>query len=80
MNNDEFLKQAFKSMNQEASWCCTCRRRDKCNMKETVAMEQRLINPYPVKHLKVTVQCEEYIKDGKLPPDKGDYLRSLFII
>lgn len=80
MNNDEFLKQAFKSMNQEASWCRTCGRRDKCNMKETVAMEQRLINPSPVKHLKVTVQCEEYIKDGKLPPDKGDYLRSLFII
>lgn len=34
------LKNIFERMNEEATWCRTCLRRDKCDIKETVAMEQ----------------------------------------
>lgn len=34
------LKNIFERMNKEATWCRTCLRRDKCDIKETVAMEQ----------------------------------------
>lgn len=62
-----------------ASWCRTCARRNTCQIKETVAMEQRLVSPYPVKHLEVTIKCRRYIKDGKLPPDSRGTFESIFI-
>ena len=39
------LKNIFERMNKEATWCRTCLRRDKCDIKETVAMEQKLVAP-----------------------------------
>ena len=73
------LKNIFDRMNKEATWCRTCLRRDKCDIKETVAMEQKLVAPYPVKYVDVKIKCRNYIKDGKLP-DKPDVFASIFSV
>lgn len=73
------LKNIFERMNEEATWCRTCLRRDKCDIKETVAMEQKLIVPYPVKYVDVKIKCRNYIKDSKLP-DKPDVFASIFSV
>lgn len=78
MREEEF-KNVFKRMNEEATWCRTCLRRDKCDIKETVAMEQRLVCPYPVKYIDVKIKCRNYIKDSKLP-DKLDVFASIFSV
>ena len=76
---EEELAKAFKRMNEEAIWCRTCLRRDKCDIKETVAMEQKLVAPYPVKYVDVKIKCRKYIKDSKLP-DKPDVFESIFSV
>ena len=73
------LKNIFDRMNEEATWCRTCLRRDKCNIKETVAMEQKLVVPYPVKYVDVKIKCRNYIKDGKLP-NTPDVFASIFSV
>lgn len=73
------LKNIFERMNKEATWCRTCLKRDKCNIKETVAMEQKLVAPYPVKYVEVKIKCRKYIKDSKLP-DKPDAFASIFSV
>ncbi len=73
------LKNIFDRMNEEATWCRTCLRRDKCDIKETVAMEQKLVVPYPVKYVDVKIKCRNYIKDSKLP-DKPDVFASIFSV
>ena len=76
---EEELVKTFKRMNKEATWCRTCLRRDKCDIKETVAMEQKLVAPYPVKYVDVKIKCRKYIKDSKLP-DKPDVFESIFSV
>lgn len=76
---EEELVKTFKRMNKEAIWCRTCLRRDKCDIKETVAMEQKLVVHYPVKYVDVKVKCRNYIKDSKLP-DKPDVFASIFSV
>ena len=73
------LKNISDRMNEEATWCRTCLKRDKCDIKETVAMEQKLVVPYPVKYVDVKIKCRNYIKDGKLP-DTLDVFASLFSV
>lgn len=73
------LKNIFERMNEEATWCRTCLRRDKCDIKETVAMEQKLVAPYPVKYVDVKIKCRNYIKDSKLP-DTPDVFASIFSV
>lgn len=73
------LKNIFERMNKEATWCRTCLKRDKCNIKETVAMEQKLVAPYPVKYVEVKIKCRNYIKDSKLP-DTPDVFASIFSV
>lgn len=73
------LKNIFNRMNKEATWCRTCLRRDKCDIKETVAMEQKLVVPYSVKYVDVKIKCRNYIKDSKLP-DKPDVFASIFSV
>lgn len=73
------LKNIFERMNKEATWCRTCLRRDKCDIKETVAMEQKLVAPYPVKYVDVKIKCRNYINDGKLP-DTPDVFASIFSV
>lgn len=73
------LKNIFERMNKEATWCRTCLRRDKCDIKETVAMEQKLVAPYPVKYVDVKIKCRNYIKDSKLP-DTPDVFASIFSV
>lgn len=73
------LKNIFDRMNRESIWCRTCLRRDKCDIKETVAMEQKLVVPYPVKYVDVKIKCRNYIKDSKLP-DKPDVFASIFSV
>lgn len=73
------LKNIFDRMNKEATWCRTCLRRDKCDIKETVAMEQKLVAPYPVKYVEVKIKCRNYIKNSKLP-DTPDIFASLFSV
>lgn len=73
------LKNIFNRMNKEATWCRTCLRRDKCDIKETVAMEQKLVVPYPVKYVDVKIKCRNYIKDSKLS-DKPDVFASIFSV
>lgn len=76
---EEELVKTFKRMNKEAIWCRTCLRRDKCDIKETVFMEQRLVAPYPVKYVDVKIKCRNYIKDSKLP-DKPNVFASIFSV
>ena len=73
------LKNIFERMNKEATWCRTCLKRDKCDIKETVAMEQKLVVPYPVKYVDVKIKCRNYIKDGKLP-NTPDVFASIFSV
>lgn len=73
------LKNIFERMNKEATWCRTCLRRDKCDIKETVAMEQKLVALYPVKYVDVKIKCRNYIKDSKLP-DTPDVFASIFSV
>lgn len=73
------LKNIFERMNEETTWCRTCLRRDKCDIKETVAMEQKLVAPYPVKYVDVKIKCRNYIKDSKLP-DTPDVFASIFSV
>ena len=73
------LKNIFDRMNEEATWCRTCLKRDKCDIKETVAMEQKLVVPYPVKYVDVKIKCRNYIKDGKLP-NTPDVFASIFSV
>lgn len=63
----------------EARWCRTCARRNICKIKETVVMEQRSINPYSVKYLKVTIKCRRYVKNGKLSSDSRGFINSMFL-
>ena len=76
---EEELVKTFERINEEATWCRTCLRRDKCDIKETVAMEQRLVVPYTVKYVDVKIKCRNYIKDSKLP-DKPDIFASIFSV
>lgn len=73
------LKNIFERINKEATWCRTCLKRDKCDIKETVAMEQKLVVPYPVKYVDVKIKCRNYIKDGKLP-NTPDVFASIFSV
>ena len=76
---EEELVKTLKRLGKEAIWCRTCLRRDKCDIKETVAMEQKLIVPYPVKYVDVKIKCRNYIKDGKLP-NTPDVFASIFSV
>lgn len=76
---EEELVKTLEQLGKEAAWCRTCLRRDKCDIKETVAMEQKLITPYPVKYVDVKIKCRSYIKDSKLP-DTPDVFASLFSV
>lgn len=78
MREEELVKN-LKRLGKEATWCRTCLRRDKCDIKETVAMEQKLVAPYPVKYIDVKIKCRKYIKDSKLP-DKPDVFESIFSV
>lgn len=78
MREEELVKN-LKRLGKEATWCRTCLRRDKCDIKETVAMEQKLVAPYPVKYVDVKIKCRNYIKDSKLP-DKPDVFASIFSV
>ena len=50
MNKNDFFKRVHHEP-QEASWCRTCVRRNTCQSKETVAMEERMVSPYLINHL-----------------------------
>lgn len=76
---EEKLAKAFDKSKKEAIWCRTCMKRDKCDIKETVAMEQRIVSSYAVKHVNVTVRCRDYMKDCRLP-DSPNVLESLFTV
>ena len=78
MREEELVKN-LKRLGKEATWCRTCLKRDKCDIKETVAMEQKLVAPYPVKYVDVKIKCRKYIKDSKLP-DKPDVFESIFSV
>lgn len=78
MREEELVKN-LKRLGKEATWCRTCLRRDKCDIKETVAMEQKLVAPYPVKYVDVKIKCRKYIKDSKLP-NKPDVFESIFSV
>ena len=58
---DEFFKTESKEV--ESSWCETCLKRNTCDIKEEVALEEastRLIRQH---HLNVSVECAEYERD-----------------
>lgn len=76
---EEELVKTLKQIGKESTWCRTCLRRDKCDIKETVAMEQKLVVPYPVKYVDVKIKCRNYIKDSKLP-DRSDVFASIFSV
>lgn len=62
---------------KEATWCRTCARRNTCTIKEIVAFEQTRIRTSGVKYLDVTVKCQSYIKNLKMPY-APDAMESLF--
>ena len=43
MDREYGLKQLFGSATKEASWCRTCASRGTCTIKETVSMEQMMV-------------------------------------
>jgi len=76
---EEELVKTLEQLDKEATWCRTCMRRNKCDIKETVALEQKLIVPYPIKYVDVKIKCRNYIKDGKLP-DTPNVFASIFSV
>lgn len=79
MREEELIK-TLEQLGKEESWCKTCVKRDKCDIKEIVAMEQKLVVPYPVKYVDVKmIKCRNYIKDSKLP-NNPDVFSSLFSV
>ena len=77
MNKNDFFKRVHEP--QEASWCRTCVRRNTCQNKETVAMEERMVSPYLINHLEISAKCRLYVKDIKLPLGPKDILEAMFI-
>ena len=78
MDKNNFFKRSPYEP-QEASWCRICIRRNTCQDKAVVAMEERMVSPYPIKHLEISVKCRLYVKDIKLPPGPKDILEAMFI-
>ena len=79
MDREYGLKQLFGSMTKEASWCRTCASRSTCTIKETVSMEQMMINKPICKYVEVTAKCRRYIKDPSVPPSPIDAFKSAFM-
>lgn len=54
----------------EASWCYRCLRRDTCQDKENVYMEQRVLDT--LRYTEVTAKCLGYMQDTRVkekPPE-----------
>ncbi len=49
---------------REASWCYKCARRNICQEKDAVAMEEIMADR--LKYLKVTAECLKYIYDSSV--------------
>lgn len=74
-----FIDEISSIQYREAPWCNTCLRRNTCTIKDSVSSEFNAISPYPLKYLRVTVMCEGYVKNIKLPNDSKGVLNSIFI-
>lgn len=73
---EDLMKTLF-SEKPEASWCRTCLKREKCKIKEEVAFEKNMIDFAQKSHLRVKVECKEYINDAKAKDIKNDLIRKL---
>ena len=78
MDREYGLKQLFGSAAKESSWCRTCVRRGTCKIKETVSMEQMMVERPICKYVEVTAKCGRYIKDPSAPPASRNSFESLF--
>lgn len=76
ITKEEFFK-ALCGEEREASWCRTCVKRDNCKIKEEVSLEEHMISFARQSHLKVKVECREYINDAKVKEIKNDLLYEL---
>lgn len=78
MDREYGLKQLFEGATKEASWCRTCASRGTCTIKETVSMEQMMVNRPIYKYVEATAKCRRYIKDSSVPPVPRNSFESLF--
>lgn len=76
VTKEDFFK-ALHDETPEASWCRTCVKREKCKIKEKVSIEEHMISFARIDHLKVKVECREYINDAKVKDIKNDLLHEL---
>lgn len=77
MDREYGLKQLFEGATKEASWCRTCASRGTCTIKETVSMEQMMVERPICKYVEVTAKCRRYIKDPSAPPAPRSSFESL---
>ena len=78
MDREYGLKQLFEGATKEASWCRTCASCGTCKIKETVSMEQMMVERPICKYVEVTAKCRRYIKDPSVPPVPRNSFESLF--
>lgn len=79
MDREYGLKHFSENRSEEASWCRTCVRRGTCKIKETVSMEERMVERPVCKYVEVTAKCRGYIKDPGVPPLPRNSFKSAFI-
>ncbi len=77
MDREYGIKQFFENRAKEASWCRTCASRGTCTIKETVSMEQMMVERPICKYVEVTAKCRRYIKDPSAPPAPRSSFESL---
>lgn len=61
MSCNEFYKQIRPT---QSSWCATCMLRNTCEVKEEVAIEERIATG--TRYLKISAKCAMYQKDEHL--------------
>lgn len=70
-------KEKYIADCQKASWCYKCARRNNCQEKDVVAMEERMA--YSLKYVKVTVECLKYIYDSSVKTNPRESLLEKFL-
>lgn len=64
-----YKRNPFENEVIEASMCPTCLKREKCEIKEQVAMEERIATSM-TGHISVTVKCNSYVERKDKPPQE----------
>ncbi len=69
-------KNGIQSRPKEASWCYKCQRRDTCQDKVNVYMEQMMLSN--LRYTKVTAECSGYIQDIRAKENQPESILEAF--